>query len=122
MFRIPLSVFLRALCGLLFHPLTLPQRRLGFGEVGRAEFGVDFHGTTGVGQGLGGFALTHEGLSEAAAVLGDQFLTAHLFRQGEGLAGQSLGPRPVFPVQRQLGQIARVDGHTFCVINRASDP
>ena len=44
---------------------------------------------------------------------------AHLFGQGQSLAGQSLGTRPVFPVQRQPGQIARVDGHALGVTDRA---
>ena len=45
-----------------------------------------------------------------------------VFGQGQGLAGQGLGPRPVFPVQRQRSQIARVSGHALGVTDRAGYP
>ena len=56
--------------------LALREDGAGGGEFGRAEFREDFHGTAGMGQGLGGLALAHEGFGEVVATGGDQLPAA----------------------------------------------
>ncbi len=59
--------------------LALGEGGLGTGEVGRDEAGVDFHRAPGVGQGLGGFALAHEGVGKRAFDPRDQLLAVDGF-------------------------------------------
>ena len=51
-----------SLPGLCKRGLAFREGGAGFGEGGRAEFGENLNGAAGVGPGLGGLTLAHEGL------------------------------------------------------------
>ena len=83
------------------------------GEFWRPEAREDFHRAPGVGQGLGGLALSQESVGDPSVVTGDQFLTLDGFGQGQGLSRQSLCGQPIIPVEGQSSQIAGLGGHAF---------